>query len=369
MSSYLLNTINLFDVTSTKPETTQKSDAKKKTVTTIYTINDTISPHINTYNITKENYDVKYNHNIIESNINTIIIKENNNYNKDLFNSYINHIVSFTQNDMLKIKEYYNNIFGNNELVNIDYIKSNMKNNILFSMYNIDNYKEKIGDDKENFFRNYIFKTQPLATPPATPPVITVNFNEFLLKGDLDNTKMDFAKYKIYDSYIDNIIRDFINDLIILNKNVPNYDKITDSNKRKEYETTIINAFSFLKSKLKGSLDTMINDFTNLDKNSNNILFNNIKDNYKRANNEEKVELKAYDISTKFTNEVPIDNNSKNFDNYSIKQIKDDKSDIDLLKGHDDIVKNANFVINERLYVLISTYIISLFIAYKLVKN
>lgn len=388
MTSYLLNTINLFDITSKKENTSTKDSIK--TITTTYKINDTKSPYSSNYNITKDKYDYKYD--ISTENISSLNIKKEINYNNEIFNTYVNTIEGIhsdisdidkdkyscylkedtdkktivdktTVKDKVfnidEIKKIYNNIFINNNKTFDVNIKNNIKNNILCSMYNIDNYKNKTGDDKVNFFRNYIFKKNPDKD---------IHFNEFLLKANLDNTGMNFEKYNIYIEKINTIINNFIDELIILNTHVPNYDKLINQGDIDHYKTTIKKAFGLLKSELKGSLDTMIKEFSESNSN-NNILFKNIENNYKRANIEEKVELKAYDISTKFTNPETINKDSKNFDTYLIKAIKDHKNEIDLLKGHDDIVKNANFVINERLYVLISTYLISLFIAYKLVKN
>ena len=116
----------------------------------------------------------------------------------------------------------------------------------------------------------------------------------------------------------------------------------------------------------------MIEDFRNTRGVLNNKLFTDIEVNYKRINNEDNdVKFRAFDIDdNKFTKyEELINSDFKEFNNKSTTDIKNHKNDIDLLKHHDNIVKNSNFVINERLYVLISTYLISLFIAYKLVKN
>ena len=105
--------------------------------------------------------------------------------------------------------------------------------------------------------------------------------------------------------------------------------------------------------------------------NSQNSLFSIIEENYKRVNNEENIITTAYyddkAILDKFTLMTDITQTNPIFDNKLKNEIK--KTDIDLLKEHKDIVKNADYIVNERLYVLISTYMISLFIAYKLVKN
>jgi hypothetical protein len=367
MSSYIINTINIFQK-STNSSHLIKYEGDKKIVRIESTIKDTSSPYEkdDKYNINVVNYNNNYN-DILETTIKSISITDVNNYNIDSFNNYVSTIDEFTRyTDQTDIIKYYNKIFNKEKLDNLDYIKINMKNNILCSMYNIDNYNGKTGDDKEYYFRNYIFKKQV--------PVTNIYFNEFLLKANLEDIGIDFNKYKIYYSYIDKIIDDFLAKLLVLHKRIPEYDIIKNSNdsvKKEEYEKAIIGAFKDLKENFKDTLNDMINDFTSLNDESNNILFRDIEVNYNRINNKDnKVEFKAFNLSDdKFKSPEIINNEFTVFNNKSTTDIKKHKDEIDLLKDHDNIVKNANFVINERLYVLISTYLISLFIAYKLVKN
>ena len=381
MSSYIINTINIFDNSSQEiikdENDTSKYNKTTKTVTIIYTINDTISCFNSTYNIDETIYNTNYYNDLSEDKIknDSITLSDNITYSKEDFNKYVNYIEGYTpyNDDVEKIIKHYNNIFlTDKNLDNLDYIKINMKNNILYSMYNIDNFSDINDDEKANYFRNYIFKK-------VTTPVTSVYFNEFLLKANLEDKGVDLNKYKIYHSYIDEIIYDFIYKLGILNDRVPQYSKIVenkDDNDINSYNTEIKGAFKDIKSNLKDSLNNMIEDFTNINGESNNKLFRDIEVNYKRINNEDNdVKFRAFDLTTtnadgKFTNYIKeINNKTSDFNNKSMTNIKNHKDEIDLLKHHDNIVKNSNFVINERLYVLISTYLISLFIAYKLVKN
>lgn len=365
ISSYLINTINIFDISLTNnPISSTNEDNNEKIITIKYIINDTISPYKkDIYNISSDYYNNNYNINLTSNNIISNIKIENENYSKDTLNNYIdnnnNYTPKNTDGNITNIINYYNKIFKGKK-INYD-INYNIKNNILCSMYNIDNYSTKSGNDKVNFFRNYIFNKKDKNI---------VYFNQFLLKANLDNSSMDLNKYKIYETYIDDIIKDFKKDIKILNYNIPIYNKSNNQQDKERIKITIINAFDKIKNNLKISLNKMIDDFTSSKNDSNNIIFKNITDYYKRSNDEESVTMRAYDISNNnFTNKIDINNKFTSFDNKLKNIVKDNTKDIDLLKLHEDIVKNANFVINERLYILIATYVISLFIAYKLVKN
>lgn len=391
--SYFINTINIFDETKpfVKEEGTLVNNQKTDKIT--YTFNEIESPYTSNYNITENNYNSTY---ITTPTVLSITINNSKTYTKDNFNSYItnneemylniptiskeykcyrendgNNIQISDDNTIIKdlinidtIKKFHNNIFKTKTSVFDETIKKRIKNNILFSMYNIDNVT-----DKEGLFRNYIFKKNNDNQ---------IYLDEFLLKANLDDSVIiDITKYNEYDNNIDSIIDTFLVNLSNLHTPMVDLDSPTiDDDENLKYKKSIENTFTKIKNDLKTELDNMIQFFTNKNNQSNNKLFRDIEVNYKRINNEDNdVKFRAFDLTTtnadgKFTNYIKeINNKTSDFNNESTTYIKSHKDKIDLLKHHDNIVKNSNFVINERLYVLISTYLISLFIAYKLVKN
>ena len=372
ITSYLSNTINIFDLPSTTIQNQESINDKSntRTITTQYIINDTISPHKEKYNIDSNIYNLNYYSDItinseLSSNLLSILssnLSKNISFDKKEFNNYIDSVNSsnFT-NNISDYQKYNTNIFGNNSIKNNN-INYNIKNNILCSMYNMDDYLDiKDYDKKLNFFRNNIFYKKNGTNSD-------IYINKFLLKSNLDNKYMNFDKYKKYDYYIDNIIEDFIKNLIIFNYNIKLYDK----NQKEIIKISIENTFNLIINNLKNSLNKMIENFSITEDNSNNIIFKNIIENYKKINNEKNIDMRAYDIeiNNKFINHIEIDVNTYNtiFDNKSKNVLYDDNKLINILDEHKDIVKQANYIINERLYLLIATYIISLFIAYNLHK-
>jgi len=401
ITSYLLNTINIFDLASIIPINKETINDNIRTVTTQYTINDTISPYKEKYNIDSTTYNLNYYSDVVStipannsytlssnllpklsSNLLSNISFDRNSF--DIYVKSVNNDIFIKANDNEKdnfdYQKYNTNIFDNNTIKNNN-INYNIKNNILCSMYNMDDYlniKDDDNDKKLNFFRNNIFYKK-------NGEDNNIYINKFLLKSNLDNKYMNFDKYKKYDYYIDNIIEDFIKNLIIFNYNIKLYNEkdaeltgmsVTekeDIEKQKNIiNISIENTFNLIINNLKNSLNKMIDNFSNLENDSNNIIFKNIIKNYKKINNENNIDMRAYDIeiNNKFINHIEIDVNTYNtiFDNKSKNVLSNDNESITILEEHKDIVNNANYIINERLYILIATYIISLFIAYKLHK-
>jgi hypothetical protein len=370
--SYAINTINIFEYSSGETGDV-KIEGDERIYTYKYSIKPIESPHTSSYNITNSDYTTST-CNIIPPQLPEVT--KDTSFTNDDFNGHvsatINYIMNYIKNDVDGdynidyICKFSKNIYGTTDKINNkNDIIANIKNNILASMYNYDNDLKDEDDDEDTDtkdtrrLRNYIFYND-------------LKLHKFFLKSNIKLPDKLSGDFDIYESYIDTILDEFINQLEILNSACTKYD--TDKT-NESLKTTIKNTFDLIISNPKKTLDKMIQDISS-DKEIESKLSKIITSNYQHYNkNDDKLYIKPYtitdkkikkydkEIQEKYPTHKPFDNKLKN------EEIKLDKNDPDIIKNHKDMLDNSNYVINERLYVLISTYVISLIIAYMLIKN
>ena len=376
--SYAINTIDIFEYSS--GETGDVTiDGNERIYTYKYTIKPIESSYDSKYNINETDYNTIINNLTPDVNITKDISFTPENFN-DHVSASSNYIMNYIKNGVTgeytnsepnvvghidNICKFRENIYDKNDKINNkNDIIANIKNNILASMYNYDNDLkdddvDNDGDTKNTRrLRNYIFHKD-------------LKLHKFFLKSNIKLPDKLSGNFDIYESYIDTILDEFIDDLEILNSACNKYktDKTNESLK-----TTIKNTFDLIISNPKETLDKMIKDISD-NKDIESKLSKIITSNYEHYNkNDDKISIEPYEIIDKKITKYDKDIQEKDiantpFDKLLKNEIKLDKDDPDIIKNHKDMLDNSNYVINERLYVLISTYVISLIIVYMLIKN
>jgi len=294
------------------------------------------------YKDTLETDDVK--------NANDLIIKNIQEY-ADLF-------IYNTSNNYSNI--YIDNYVNNNVFKNVDnFISSNnknIKNNINMILY--DDYSDYDNNVNYKYVENmFILPVLDINNKNINTKYKCPETNK-LLKKIYDDKKYINDDKKLYNSIdiIDyyNIIDIFIIKMLSIYLTVHDYNNISYNEDEDKLKKKITAGLSVVNT-YKSLIDDLNNFILNFSNNNNTVIINAIKNNYNYKKDINNVNIKS--IYLNYTNLIK--------DSEEI--IKEENEEI--LKNHDNIVKNADFVINERLYVLLSTYIIALIIAYILFKK